>query len=80
MKKKTSTKAHNPAALGLTDAQNNAYRILQNRQARGLTTTSSDVAEEWGDKDRSYVYRVLKALCDKGMVERYSRRYYKLTA
>ena len=78
--KKTLINTHNPAALGLTDAQNNAYRILQNRQARGLTTTSSDLAEDWGDKDRSYVYRVLKALCDKALVERYGRRYYKLTA
>ena len=78
MKKTKSKTDHNPAELGLTDAQNNAYRIVRDRQERGLTTTSGDVAEEWGDKNRSYVYRVLKALADKKLVVRYSQRYYKL--
>lgn len=43
-----------------------------------MTTTSGDLSKAWGDKERSYVYRVLKVLTDKGLVERYSQRYYKL--
>jgi len=77
--KKMKTKTtFNPAHLALTDAQHEVYRIVRDRQDRGLTTTSGDVAEDWGDKNRSYVYRVLKALTDKNLVERYGQRYYKL--
>jgi hypothetical protein len=77
-KKKTAKNKYNPAALGITDAQSNAYRIVRDRQGRGLTTTAGDVAEDWGDKNRSYVWKVLNALIKKKLLERYSQRYYKL--
>ena len=68
----------NPAAAGLTDAQSKALCILTNRQTKGLTTTPGDLAKDWKGKHRSYAYKVLKVLCDKKLVERYSTKYYKL--
>lgn len=68
----------NPAGLKLTAAQTQVLKILRGRQSMGLISTSTDVAKAWGDKDRSYTYRVLKSLIGKGLIENYSRRYYKI--
>lgn len=76
--KKAKTTKLNPAEIGLTTSQNEVYCIVRSRQAKRLVTTSSDVAEDWGGKNRSHVYRVLKVLTDKGLVVRYDQRYYKL--
>lgn len=70
--------ALNPAQHGLTAAEDAAYQIVAKREAAMKTTTSGDVAEAWDDKNRSYTYRVLKSLIDKGLLEQYSHRYYRL--
>lgn len=68
----------NPAEYGLTVAEFRVYEIVAFRQEQKRTTTSGDVARGWGGKNRSYTYRVLKSLIDKGLVEQYSQRYYRL--
>ena len=86
MKKPTKSKAlngkrtnsPNPAELGLTGAEHEVFQIVSKRQAAGKTITSGDVAAAWGGKNRSYTYRVLKSLMNKGLIEQYSQRYYKL--
>ena len=75
----TKPRTVNPAEQSLTEAHYAVYCILSARQHEGKTTTSGDVAAEWGGKNRSYTYKVLKALIDKGLVEQYSQCYYKLT-
>ncbi len=67
----------NPGKHKLTESESEVYKIIHARQAEGKTSTSGDVAKDWEGKDRSYVYRVLKALSDKKVVERYNHRYYK---
>lgn len=68
----------NPAAAGLTDAQNDVYQIIVRRQANHLVTTAGDVKESYRDKDRAWIYRLLKALITKGLIERYDRNFYRL--
>lgn len=64
--------------LGLTPAQFKAFEIVKKRSLKKLDTTIKDVAKAWGGKNRTYTSRTLKALIDKGLVERYSTRFYKL--
>lgn len=68
----------NPADHALTGAENDVYKIVEARHRAGKTTTSGDVAKEWGGKNRSYTYRVLSALMRKELIEQYSQRYYRL--
>jgi predicted transcriptional regulator len=67
----------NPAANKMTASESAVYKIIHKRQGKGETTTSGDVARDWDGKERSYVYRVLKGLTGKGLLERYNHRYYK---
>ncbi len=67
----------NAASVGLTEAENAVYRIVRERQRRNRTTTSGDVAVAWDGKNRQYVWRKLEALIEKGLIERYSGRYYR---
>lgn len=39
----------------------------------------SDIEVGLGGKDKSWVCRILRALSDKGLIERYVQRYYKPT-
>lgn len=75
---KVTTSTHNPAELGLTAAESAAYTALTTAIGEGKTVTSGDVAERMDGKNRSYIYRVLERLINKGLVERYGQRYYKL--
>lgn len=75
----TNCQTTNPAALGLTDAQNEIYNIIVRRQGNSLTTTAGDIREEYRDRDRSWIYRILQALIKKKLVETYSRNFYRLT-
>lgn len=68
----------NAAKLELTAAQNAVYKIVHSRQLSGETTTSTDVTNDRGLKDRSSTYRVLKSLIEKGLIETYAGKYYKL--
>jgi len=51
---------------------------VRSRQALGLTTTSTDVTNDRGLKDRTSTYRVLKSLIEKGIIQTYGGKYYKL--
>lgn len=67
----------NAVQLGLTPGEFEVYSIVRKRHLKGKTTANSDVAEAW-DKSRTYVYRTLRSLVDKGLVERYSGIFYRL--
>jgi len=69
--------AVNPAKNSLTQAEHEVFKIVRDRQNRNKTTTSGDVAADWG-KDRTYVYRKLMSLIEKGLIERYSHLYYRV--
>jgi Fe2+ or Zn2+ uptake regulation protein len=67
-----------PAQLKITKAQSDVFEILKKRERKGLTSTASDISAEWGNRSKCYVYRVVQVLVDARLVERYSRRYYKV--
>ena len=71
-------KSLNPAESGLTGAEYEVYNIVRARQAENETITTRYVSEEWGGKEMSWTWRVLRALMDKGMIEQYSGRFYRL--
>lgn len=73
---KTST-IKNPVDLHLTLVQTNVLTIIKRRYAEGKLTMRSDIEVELGGKDKSWVCRILRALHDKGLIERYVQRYYK---
>lgn len=75
---RSKRQAFSPADYGLTGAEFCVYQIVEKRHAGNKTTTSGDVAREWGGKNRSYTYKVLASLIVKGVVEQYSQRYYRL--
>lgn len=68
----------NPAKERLGNAEAAVYKIVRRRQSRGLTITSGTVAKDYGNKHRVHVYRLLRSLIEKGLVERYDTRYYRL--
>ena len=75
--KKKRPNTLNPAEAGLTGAEHEVYEIMRTRQDTNQTITSGDVASKW-EKERTYAYRVIKALIDKGYAEQYNTRYYRL--
>ena len=76
--KKKLTNSLNPAERGLTAAENAAYKVLRSMQGRGAVITSGSLAEAWGGKNRSYVYRILQSLISKSIVENYDSIFYRL--
>jgi len=72
------TKQLNPAKESMTAAQSRVYKIILARQQKGETTKTSDVAKSWGGKNRQYVRRIIVSLMDKGIVESYTRIYYRI--
>jgi len=70
-------KKNKPRYLGLTDPETAAIDIVLKIEKKKLNVTTQAVATLWGNKDRTYVWRVLTSLIEKGWIERYGGRYYK---
>lgn len=68
---------HLKASQPLTKPQNNVFRRIAERQAGGLVTTTGNLANDCGNS-RAYIYRVVKSLCEIGLVARYSHKYYRI--
>jgi len=76
--KKPKLDKSNPLDFCLTVVQADVLQIIAKRTKAGRITTRMDVSEALGGKDKSWTCRILRALIDKGLVERYEQRYYKL--
>ena len=76
--KRKRTNIFNPAEHELTGSEYEVFQIMRKRESERLLTMTGDVAEDWGDKNRSYTYRVLKSLADKKLIQSYNRRYYRV--
>lgn len=74
----TKTRTNNFVDLMLTETQAKVYKILSDRYQSGKLTTRSDVEKALGGKEKSWVWRILNSLSEKGLVERYEQKYYKL--
>lgn len=73
----TRTTEINPVDLGLNSLQSDLYRSIAERHKAGTPTTSTDLAKEL-NKEGSWIFRNLIVLIDKGLIERYGNKYYKL--
>lgn len=78
MKTITKTSKINPAEFMLTERQAAVYKLVKSRQNSGKVTTRLDIQNDLGGMDKSWICRVLKALIEKCLIERYEQRYYKL--
>lgn len=84
MKKTTKTKpraankAVSPSELSLTEAETKVLKVITALEEKGETITAASIRKKW-PKTRSYVYKVVTALIEKKLVERYTVRYYRLT-
>jgi predicted transcriptional regulator len=76
--KKPKLDKSNPLDFCLTVVQADVLQIIAKRTKAGRITTRMDISEALGGKDKSWTCRILRALIDKGLVERYEQRYYKL--
>jgi len=76
--KKPKLDKSNPLDFCLTVVQAEVLQIIAKRTKAGRITTRIDISEALGGKDKSWTCRILRALIDKGLVERYEQRYYKL--
>lgn len=76
--KKPKLDKSNPLDFCLTVVQAEVLQIIAQRTKAGRITTRMDISEALGGKDKSWTCRILRALIDKGLVERYEQRYYKL--
>lgn len=70
---------NNPADLKLTNVQANVFNIISVRHKSGRITTRADIDEALGGIEKSWACRVLRSLTEKGLIERYGQRYYKLS-
>lgn len=70
----------NPVDLQLTAVQSGVYSILLARHQSGQLTTRADIETALGGKDKSWICRILRVLSEKGLIERYQQRYYKISA
>ncbi len=77
-KSTTKTNKINPASLGLTSLQLQAFRVIEQRQSAGELTTRSDIQTALEGREKSWVSRNLAVLIEKGLIELYNQRYYKL--
>lgn len=66
----------NPSALGLTKPEARAYNFILRRESEGQVTTTGNIAASFG-LNRTTVYKTLKSLVDKGILETYERGYYR---
>lgn len=76
--KKPKLDKSNPLDFCLTVVQAEVLQIIAKRTKAGRITTRIDISEALGGKDKSWTCRILRSLIDKGLVERYEQRYYKL--
>lgn len=76
--KKPKLDKSNPLDFCLTVVQAEVLQIIAERTKYGSITTRLDISKSLGGKDKSWTCRILRALIDKGLVERYEQRYYKL--
>ena len=76
--KKPKLDKSNPLDFCLTVVQADVLQIIAKRTKAGRITTRMDISEALGGKDKSWTCRIVRALIDKGLVERYEQRYYKL--
>ena len=76
--KKPKLDKSNPLDFCLTVVQAEVLQIIAKRTKEARITTRIDISEALGGKDKSWTCRILRALIDKGLVERYEQRYYKL--
>jgi len=74
----TLTKMTNKPFMALTQAQSDVFRVVRTRQNAGKITTRADIEKQLDMNDKSWTCRILKALIEKGAIERYDQRYYKL--
>jgi len=72
------TKSLNPVDLCLTPTQHKAYLFIAKRHAAGQITKRSDIQAALNNVDRAWICRIIDVLIDRGLVERYKQRYYKL--
>lgn len=77
MKKPNLDKA-NPLDFCLTVVQAEVLQIIAKRTKEARITTRIDISEALGGKDKSWTCRILRALLEKGLIEKYEQRYYKL--
>lgn len=68
----------NASEFGLTEAQLKIYKAIEKRHRSYLITTRADIERDLGGLDKSWVCRILRILSSKGLVERYSQRYYRI--
>ena len=78
MKKKKKILKLNPVEEGLTEAEYNVFKVLEKRQVRGKVTSTGDISKALRGLDRSWIWRNLMSLIEKGIVEQYSRRCYRI--
>jgi len=77
-KMKMSSRTPNPVDLSLTAVQFQVYNTVLTRHQSGQLTTRANIEEALGGRDKSWICRILRALSDRGLIERYQQRYYKL--
>ena len=78
MKKKKKISKLNPAKEGLTKAEYNIFRVLKKRLDMDKVTSTGDISYALDGLDRSWIYRILISLTEKGIVERYGQRFYRI--
>jgi len=76
--KKPKLDKSNPLDFCLTVVQSEVLKIVARRTKAGRITTRLDISEALGGKDKSWTCRILRALLEKGLIEKYEQRYYKL--
>lgn len=76
--KKPKLDKSNPLDFCLTVVQAEVLQIIAKRTKAGRITTRMDISEALGGKDKSWTCRILRALLEKGLIEKYEQRYYKL--
>ena len=78
MKKKKKISKLNPAKEELTKSEHNVLKALKRRQNIDMVTSTGDLSYELHGLDRSWIYRILISLTEKGIVERYGQRFYRI--
>ena len=76
--KKPKLDKSNPLDFCLTVVQSEVLEIVARRTKAGRITTRLDISEALGGKDKLWTCRILRALLEKGLIEKYEQRYYKL--
>ncbi len=78
MKKKKKISKLNPTKEGLTEPELRILKALKRRQNMDMVTSTGDLSNDLHGLDRSWIYRKLMSLIEKGIVERYGQRFYRI--